>query len=101
MHATECPTFSFRVLVAKLKFIICFKVKSKAVGGYYLHSIKITFQMLQKLFTMCNVALNQKRMPEYKGTLWILTNRVLQPPQHVNRSRRCMGAGKYRDVLLV
>lgn len=64
-------------MIAKLQFIICFKVKIKGVGGYYLHSIKINFQMLQKLFTMCNVALNQKQLPEQKGTLWTLINWVL------------------------
>lgn len=71
-------------MVAKLQFIICFKVKTKGVGGYYLHSIKINFQMLQKLFIMPNVALNQKHLPEHKGTLWTLINGVLLPPQHVN-----------------
>lgn len=42
--------------------------------------------MLQNLFTMCNVALNQKHLPEHKGTLWTLTDWVLSPPQHVNKA---------------
>lgn len=55
MHITECPAFSFRLLIAKLKFFfVCFKhtlfisLKSNVVD-YYLNSTETHFQMLLKM----------------------------------------------------